>query len=518
MVFKDGVFSPTANGARLNVNDLTNALSSGNVTVTTGNGSSGNEAGNLYVLQGFTWTTASALSLDAYHSIFVRKPLVDAGTGSMTVTDNDGSHGGVFLFGSGGSISIWNLSNSLKINNVAYTLVGDLHSLAADVASNPSGKFALANAYDASKDGTYVSSPVPTTFTGRFDALGNAISHLAISSRITTTNIGLFQEVDGGWISHAVLSAIRFRIGGAVHASLISIGALVGLSEKGKIWNASVTGKMLGSDKYNQEMAVGGLVGSNEGGNISDAQINVSIAWKVAAVGGAVGSNDGNMSKCHAYGTIVGGGSTPFLGGLAASNGGGAVIELSSASGSVTYDSDKDPGGSQNGGLVGENQGMIDQSWASGNVSGGIAGGLVGLDSDPGIITNSYSTGAVLGDSGARAVGGFMGSIQFTSNAVQDVYSTGAVSSQKKSAYLGGFVGWDVSPPELVNTYWDTDTSGITDLGQGAGSPSNDAGITGLTTQQLQSGLPMGFVSKFWAQNSSINNGFPYLIANPPLP
>jgi len=41
-------------------------------------------------------------------------------------------------------------------------------------------------------------------------------------------------------------------------------------------------------------------------------------------------------------------------------------------------------------------------------------------------------------------------------------------------------------------------------------------GITGLTTQQLQSGLPTGFDPKIWAENPNINNGLPYLIANPP--
>ena len=44
----------------------------------------------------------------------------------------------------------------------------------------------------------------------------------------------------------------------------------------------------------------------------------------------------------------------------------------------------------------------------------------------------------------------------------------------------------------------------------------NVSGITGLTTVQFQSGLPAGFDPAVWAQSPGINNGFPYLIANPP--
>jgi len=55
-------------------------------------------------------------------------------------------------------------------------------------------------------------------------------------------------------------------------------------------------------------------------------------------------------------------------------------------------------------------------------------------------------------------------------------------------------------------------TSG-TNQGTGGG---NVSGITGLTTQQLQAGLPKGFTKKTWAENAKVNNGLPYLIDNPP--
>ncbi len=57
---------------------------------------------------------------------------------------------------------------------------------------------------------------------------------------------------------------------------------------------------------------------------------------------------------------------------------------------------------------------------------------------------------------------------------------------------------------------------GISDPSQGAANIENDPGITGLTDQQLKSGLPAGFDPKIWGSDPNINNGYPYLLANPP--
>jgi hypothetical protein len=89
-------------------------------------------------------------------------------------------------------------------------------------------------------------------------------------------------------------------------------------------------------------------------------------------------------------------------------------------------------------------------------------------------------------------------------------YSTGPVSDTKHTTTIGGFDG--TNQGSLANSYWDTETSGQSE-GSGDG---NDSGLTGLTTQQFQSGLPAGFDPAVWAEDANINNGFPYLIANPP--
>ena len=113
--------------------------------------------------------------------------------------------------------------------------------------------------------------------------------------------------------------------------------------------------------------------------------------------------------------------------------------------------------------------------------------------------------------------GGLVGFDEFgTSGVIQTSYSTGSIKAGS-GAFVGGMLGFDdISFRVFTDTYWDTTTSGVTDPSKGAGNKKNDPGIEGLTTAQLQSGLPDGFSSTVWAEKSSINGGLPYLLANPP--
>ncbi len=89
-------------------------------------------------------------------------------------------------------------------------------------------------------------------------------------------------------------------------------------------------------------------------------------------------------------------------------------------------------GGSYVGGLIGYNQGTVQNSYATGSVNGGSrVGGLVGLNA--GTVTNSYATGSVSGDSD---VGGLVGYNSYST--VENSYATGNVSGNE---YVGGLVG-----------------------------------------------------------------------------
>src|SRR2546429_218368 len=85
--------------------------------------------------------------------------------------EGDGGKNGEFvILPENGSVQFWDLNSSLVIDGQSYTLVGDIKTLAADIAANPSGFYALAKPYDASADGVYHSAPISTVkFFGRFD-------------------------------------------------------------------------------------------------------------------------------------------------------------------------------------------------------------------------------------------------------------------------------------------------------------------------------------------------------------
>lgn len=464
MTCSGGVCAPTATKAVLNVSDLENLLASGNVTVTT-TGSGGVQANDIDERAVLSWSSSSNLSLDAHRTISVDKVVSVTSLAGVALTTNDGGSGGVLSFGETGSMSFANLSSALTVNGMSFALVNSIAALAHAIAANPAGDYALANAYDASKDGTYKSAPIATTLTGTVEGLGNTISNLSIVTQPKTGGLfGLFALLgSGGTIESVRMTGLKLTADQGVKGGG-AVGGLVS-ENSGTLFDDHVAGTIT----TNRSPAAGGLTGGNKiGGAIVDSSAKVRVSAP-GSVGGLVGGNSGTIILSHADGAVKGG----TAGGLVGSNG----------------------------------SGTISQSYATGPVTGGDsarAGGIVGLHLEYGGINNSYATGAVTGGADAE-VGGFSGE---AGSPIEDSYSTGAVAGGTGSV-VGGFSGAECY---CTNSDWDTTTSG-TDQGTGFG---NVSGLIGLTTEQLQSGLPNGFDPKVWAENPNINNGFPYLIANPP--
>ena len=127
------------------------------------------------------------------------------------------------------------------------------------------------------------------------------------------------------------------------------------------------------------------------------------------------------------------------------------------------------------GGLVGRNSGSILNCYSTVAVTGGDSvGGLVGSNS--GSISNCYSTGAVTGDD---KVGGLSGR---NSGSISNCYSTGVVIGDDD---IGGIVGFN-SSGNVMNCFWDIETSGI----------SESAGGYGLSTAQMT--IQETFISIGW--------------------
>jgi hypothetical protein len=482
MTCSGGVCAPTAANAVLNTSDLENLLAAGNAEVTTTG--AGVQAKDIQVKAPVTWSSGSMLTLDAFKSITIDQPVSITGLAGLALDTNDGGRNGTLSFGAKGNVTFANLASGLTIDGSAYVLVGDLKTLASDIASNPGGDFALAGCYDASGDGTYNGSVVSTEYFGIFTGLGNTISNPSIVG-------GHERGVGNGMFALVGNTGVLENIG-IVNANIVATEAV----------------------KY---VNAGPLAGDNSG-TIAFAYSTGSVTiGKDSQAGGLVGINAGIITNSYAKTDVAGKGTDIYIGGLVGYDDPTATIANSHASGALSLS-----GGAANlaGGLVGGNFGTVETSYATGNVRAANnqspadschLGGLAGTNDGP--VSSSYASGAVRG--GNYSVDG--GLIGQNYNTIASSYSTGAVQGGATGSIVGGLIGYDgAQAGSLSDTYWDTDTSGVTNLSQGAGNITNDPGITGLTTAQFQSGLPQGFDPKIWAEKANIIDGFPYLRTNPP--
>ncbi|MDD5175911.1 MAG: filamentous hemagglutinin N-terminal domain-containing protein [Sterolibacterium sp.] len=182
-------------------------------------------------------------------------------------------------------------------------------------------------------------------------------------------------------------------------------------------------------------------------------------------IGGLAGVNGGSIANSYSSGA-VNGGFNSNVGGLVGNNYAGAIM-TSYSKAAVTGDTTTNVGG-----LVGGNQvdggsySTISQSYSTGIVTASglpaSAGGLAGFNAAGCSITNSYSTGAVIGGS---------------------------------PSYVGGLVGGGVGG-SISNSFWDKNTSGqTTSVGGGIGLTTAEmmalANYTSATT-------PNGNVNPNW--------------------
>jgi hypothetical protein len=446
-----GVCAPTAANAVLNARDLETMLASGSVEVTTTG--SGVQADNIAVRAPLAWKSSATLTFDAYDGIAIAAGVTVKRSGGLTLTTGDGGSSGTLAITKKGHVTFKKLASRLVIDGAAYTLVGNIATLASDITANPAGDYALAKDYDAAGDGTYSGSPVSTTFTGTFEGLGNRISNLAIDDTSGEQYLGMFAKTSG---------------------ALRDLG-------------------------------------------LPNASINATVGAQWVTAGALVGWATGAIVNVHATGAVELSGGGPFYGGgLAGASYG--MIENSYAAVEVSSTATDDTNQLYVGGLAGTGNGA-ENSYATGSVSGSteegspFAGGLFGVLYEYGSVSNCYATGSVFSSGTYEVVaGGLLGDDGYK-NQITSSYSTGTVSVSGGSyPYAGGLVGIAGGDSTYANDYWDTTTSG-TETGVGSGSSS---GISALTTADLQSGLPEGFLPTIWREKSKTEGGLPFLIANPP--
>jgi hypothetical protein len=289
-------------------------------------------------------------------------------------------------------------------------------------------------------------------FTGIFDGNGHVVSNLLIDTDgLNTQNLGLFGTLQGESSAVRNLAVENCSITGGTDSD--NLGGLCGHNDGITIVNCHATGSISGGDN------LGGLCGYNEAGAIENCYATVSVTGGISTynLGGLCGYNEaGSIVYCYATGNIVGGTSSYNLGGLCGENSG--TIPSCYATGNVS-------GGSYLGGLCGETSGTTSNSYATGSISGvDYLGGLFGKNS--GTTPNSYATGTV---SGRNYIGGLCGE---NSGTITNCYAIGTVGGTYS---YGGLCGYNTSGT-ISNSFWDTETSGLT--------TSN--GGTGKTTLEMQ--------------------------------
>ncbi len=468
-----GSCAATKEYANLNITELVTMLSTSDVSV-----SAQAKAFYISIMNPVSWSSPHGLTLDSRRSLSILAPVVSEGGGAVHLWPNSNAGNTAPLFTHKGKIAFWDLNSTFTVGSSVYTLVGNIQTLASDIQSNPSGHYALANDYDAAADGVYQTAPIATSFTGVFAGNSNTIRNLTIQAPGNNAALGLF-ACDCGSVGnlHLVKLKVRGRAGSMV----------------------------------------GGLAGTLNG-NVNDVTVSGSVsAGANSSVGGLIGSVQtfGLIITSRMSGAVIGAG-TDTTGSSAVGGIVGTVPETtsgpaySSSSANVTGGA-----GWRAGGLIGSNKGNAYYAFATGTVSvgdNGFAGGLIGESQHGnvfgGYIHDTYATGFTVGGVNST-VGGLIGHNQ---GSVATSYSSGAVASGSGNA-VGGLIGNDSGASDLTNTYWDTTTSGQS---HGVGNDTSYPGVTGLTTEQFQAGLPAGFVSGIWAENADINGGLPYLLTWPP--
>ncbi len=249
-------------------------------------------------------------------------------------------------------------------------------------------------------------------FSGGYNGNGYKISNLYID-RLDEDDTGLFAVIrEEAIIQNVELVAVKVT-------GKESVGSLAGMNF-GLIQDCLVEGEISGTGM------IGGLVGYNTG-VISGSQADVNVQGSENHCGGLIGYNyEGEIKSCSATGSVTG---INNIGGLLGNNYKGIITD-SSASGNVAGSGD------HSGGLIGQNSsdGQVSYSFATGQVEGGnMTGGLIG--SNQGIINNCSASGNI---SSQDMVGGLVGNNFF--GAISDSHAYGNVTGKQ---FVGGLVGSD---------------------------------------------------------------------------
>ncbi|MFS0755055.1 YDG domain-containing protein [Noviherbaspirillum sp. 1P10PC] len=484
---------------------LTDALKGGAVVTLATQGSPGT-GGDVFVSAAVKWEGAGKLTLKAHRNIYINADMEAKGDAGLSLWTGQSSDGIGTYFLNNAKINLADtttfttrqgLGSELKSYKVITTvgLPSDVNGGTSLQGMRGKENYVLGTDIDAKETRNWNVEqgfrPI-RNFGGTLEGLGHSINGLFINYA-ANTQAGLFATTT------STADIRNIKLVDADVTARVDVGILAG-QNLGRISNVSSTGTVTGTvgggadDGWN----IGGLVGRNLGTGNIDGSSSAANVTGTQAVGGLVGwmTDGASVSNSNATGkvTAVKQGDNALLGvgGLVGINI-QSTIRNSYAKGNVDAAEM-----AQVGGLVGQNGGLIENSYAVGNVTGRqTIGGLTGIVIlDTGVIKNSYATGSVnaVGD-GAVQIGGLVGYAQEKTK-VTDSYARGSVNIPGNNpVHVGGLIGYMQGDAEVSNSY----ASGAMNVT--GSNPLSVGGLIGAAEAKAK------IVSSYWNTDSIANGG-----------
>ena len=286
-------------------------------------------------------------------------------------------------------------------------------------------------------------------FQGTFNGNDNTISGIYINSSEFAGAWGLFGNIgENGIVKN--LGVVNLEISG-----INNIGGIAGVNS-GTVINCYAAGNVKSKNMVDVHGrlvgggSIGGLVGINWGiieYCHSSVKITGQDGWSARGLGVLVGDNMGEIKKSYAFGNITITEGTGWVGGFVGINGGSGKITNSYAVGDVI--------GSENlgqnqwvgsiGGFAGRNDGIIENCYATGNVTGrriiGIAGwyigGFTGSHGAVGLLENAN----IINSYALSTSGQFIG----TTSQVNQIVTNSGVRTEAQMKTQSTYSGWNFS-------------------------------------------------------------------------
>ncbi|MDR0425130.1 MAG: hypothetical protein LBH39_06770, partial [Clostridiales Family XIII bacterium] len=347
--------------------------------------------------------------------------------------------------------------------------------------------------------GTYVNDQssywgVPYGYAGTFDGNGHAIRGLSITTGANGS--GLFGCVFAGTVKNLTVAGSVF--GGQYSGGIAGIA--YGGGSTSSLTPAPATGSTISNCANYVDVSTG-----RSGANAF-----------IGGIAGSIGNHGyskeaGLIEYCTNYGTVNGGETNSYIGGIVGDGAYGVSVRNCGNEGAVS-------GLGNVGGIAGDsaipisgcyNAGAItgaDAASSSASRTGGIAGGSANA------IENSYNTGAV---AGKTDIGGIVGLLKNTSAdsaaAVRNSYNAGAISKPGGASATSGAIagGKSGAYKAVFNTYY-LDTAAANGIGSNA--HAEDSAVSKTAAELKGADVLEALGSQFGSDlPTPVNGGYPIL-------